>query len=242
MIFDSIFLDVTKSEPKCQKCDEGVAFLKAAKALYGLSEISYLALNVPLPRQSNRFLHCTYSESGIRQKSSALALGVERLKDLALLDPSPLEWGKNERLRIELQLRTEASDCVAAERQAVSFPLPTLYGETAVLALVFAREPADVVRKIYAAIAECRILANYFHSHILRLNGSDTSESMLISARELDCLKWTAAGKTAWEASKILGISERTVRFHLNAAREKLNCATTTHAVAKAVASQLITI
>ena len=39
-----------------------------------------------------------------------------------------------------------------------------------------------------------------------------------MSARELDCLKWTAAGKTAWEASVILGISEQTVRFHLNTA------------------------
>jgi DNA-binding CsgD family transcriptional regulator len=42
-------------------------------------------------------------------------------------------------------------------------------------------------------------------------------------------------GKTAWEASVILGISERTVRSHLNAAREKLDCTTTAQAVAKAV-------
>jgi DNA-binding CsgD family transcriptional regulator len=61
-----------------------------------------------------------------------------------------------------------------------------------------------------------------------------------VSARELDCLKWTAAGKTALEASIILGISERTVRFHLNAAREKLGCVTTTQAVAKAIVNQLI--
>jgi DNA-binding CsgD family transcriptional regulator len=89
---------------------------------------------------------------------------------------------------------------------------------------------------------EARILANYFHCHILRLNGVDSERGLLVSARELDCLKWTAAGKTAWEASVILGISERTVRFHLNAVREKLNCATTTQAVAKAIANQLIEI
>jgi DNA-binding CsgD family transcriptional regulator len=49
-----------------------------------------------------------------------------------------------------------------------------------------------------------------------------------------------AAGKTAWEVRTILGISERTVRFHLNAAREKLQSTTTTQAVAKAVSQQLI--
>ena len=60
----------------------------------------------------------------------------------------------------------------------------------------------------------------------------------LLSAAE--AAKWIAEGKTAWEAGVILGISERTVRFHLNAAREKLDCLTTTQAVAKAVAQQLI--
>ena len=62
------------------------------------------------------------------------------------------------------------------------------------------------------------MLANYFHSHVLRINGHNSEHGILMSARELDCLKWTAAGKTAWEASVILGISERTVRFHLNTA------------------------
>jgi DNA-binding CsgD family transcriptional regulator len=89
-------------------------------------------------------------------------------------------------------------------------------------------------------LRECRILGNYFHGHVLRMNGYDSDQEILISARELDCLKWTAAGKTALEASIILGISERTVRFHLNAAREKLNCVTTTQAVAKAIVNQLI--
>ena len=91
-------------------------------------------------------------------------------------------------------------------------------------------------------LREFRILANYFHGHVLRMNGYDSNREILISARELDCLKWTAAGKTASEASIILGISERTVRFHLNAAREKLDCVTTTQAVARAIANQLIEI
>ena len=72
-----------------------------------------------------------------------------------------------------------------------------------------------------------------------RLRGRGNEKAFIVSAREIDCLKWMAAGKTAWEVSTILGISERTVRFHLNAAREKLQCTTTTQAVAKAVSQQL---
>jgi DNA-binding CsgD family transcriptional regulator len=127
-------------------------------------------------------------------------------------------------------------------RCTLTFPLRQRHGETAVFAVSVEMKPAEWQEQKRMLVSECRILANYFHGHILRINGHNSENDILMSARELDCLKWTAAGKTAWEASVILGISERTVRFHLNAAREKLNCATTTQAVAKAIVNQLIDI
>ena len=39
-------------------------------------------------------------------------------------------------------------------------------------------------------------------------------DELKLSPRELECLKWAAAGKTAWETSIILDISEGTVKFH----------------------------
>jgi DNA-binding CsgD family transcriptional regulator len=74
-------------------------------------------------------------------------------------------------------------------------------------------------------------------------NGIDWQEKKAEITREIGSS--TASNgprreKTVWEASVILGISERTVRFHLNAAREKLDCATTTQAVAKAITQHLI--
>ncbi|MBX2881042.1 MAG: LuxR C-terminal-related transcriptional regulator, partial [Granulosicoccus sp.] len=35
-----------------------------------------------------------------------------------------------------------------------------------------------------------------------------------LSAREAECLTWTAKGKTSWEIAVILGIAESTVSFH----------------------------
>jgi DNA-binding CsgD family transcriptional regulator len=54
-----------------------------------------------------------------------------------------------------------------------------------------------------------------------------------LSAREAECLRWVADGKTDSEAGKILGISPRTVRFHINNAKDKLGVATRIQAVAK---------
>jgi len=55
-----------------------------------------------------------------------------------------------------------------------------------------------------------------------------------LSAREKEVLKWVAFGKTGWETSVIMNISERTVKFHMNNIMKKLNVATRTHAVAVA--------
>ena len=52
--------------------------------------------------------------------------------------------------------------------------------------------------------------------------------------------RWTMEGKTAWELSRILGISEQTVVRHLNNATHKLNCVNKHHAVVKALRLGLI--
>jgi len=44
-----------------------------------------------------------------------------------------------------------------------------------------------------------------------------------LSGRELQCLEWVSLGKTSWETATILGLSERTVNFHLRNACRKLN-------------------
>ncbi|MGX9181982.1 helix-turn-helix domain-containing protein [Mesorhizobium sp. BHbdii] len=60
-----------------------------------------------------------------------------------------------------------------------------------------------------------------------------------LSPRERECLEWVSEGKTAWECAMILGLSEHTVRCYLESARYKLQATGNTHAVAKAIKSDL---
>jgi DNA-binding CsgD family transcriptional regulator len=60
-----------------------------------------------------------------------------------------------------------------------------------------------------------------------------------LSAREIECLRWVAAGKTDWEIGTILSISATTVKFHVNSARAKLGARTRAQAVARLVLSGL---
>ncbi len=61
-----------------------------------------------------------------------------------------------------------------------------------------------------------------------------------LTTREKECLRWAAEGKTSWEMSVILSISERTACFHLDNAKKKLNSVTRTGAVSKALLHSLL--
>jgi DNA-binding response OmpR family regulator len=58
--------------------------------------------------------------------------------------------------------------------------------------------------------------------------------------REVETLTWAARGKTFAEIGTILGLSKRTVEFHLENARRKLGVATRTQALIKAASGHLI--
>ena len=61
-----------------------------------------------------------------------------------------------------------------------------------------------------------------------------------LTDRERDCLALVADGKTDWEISVILGVSEATARFHVDNGRRKLGAVSRAQAVARLVNQRLI--
>ncbi len=64
---------------------------------------------------------------------------------------------------------------------------------------------------------------------------SGTHAGGTLSPREREVLKWMMQGKSTWDISKIIHISERTVYFHAKNIKQKLNASSRTHAVAIAL-------
>ena len=71
------------------------------------------------------------------------------------------------------------------------------------------------------------LIANVSSPFVNRVKG--------LSARELMVLEWMKHGKTNWEISRIIGVSERTVRFHIESIFTKLDVGSRTQAVACAI-------
>lgn len=85
------------------------------------------------------------------------------------------------------------------------------------------------------------LMASRLHARIQALTGASPKPPVL-SAREAECLGWSARGKTAWEIASILAVSESAVKKHLIAASAKLNAQTGAHAVAIALSRGLISL
>ncbi|WP_245318535.1 helix-turn-helix transcriptional regulator [Bradyrhizobium sp. DOA1] len=70
---------------------------------------------------------------------------------------------------------------------------------------------------------------------------SDVDERVLVlSEREVECLRWVENGKSSWAIGVILNVSYNTVNFHIKNAMRKLDASTRTQAVVKARRLDLI--
>ena len=61
-----------------------------------------------------------------------------------------------------------------------------------------------------------------------------------LNDREVEVLTWAARGKTSAEIAQIVGLTKRTIDFHIDNARAKLGASTRTEAVIKAATGRLI--
>jgi DNA-binding CsgD family transcriptional regulator len=96
--------------------------------------------------------------------------------------------------------------------------------------------------ELQRVVADLQLFAVHAQEAAMRLLVPPTlqPERPALTPRELEALRWTMEGKTAWELGAILGISERTAVLHVNNAMHKLQCVNKHQAVLKALRLGLI--
>lgn len=130
-------------------------------------------------------------------------------------------FGYRTGIAIALHLPRGLHFCIGVDRDG---PLPT--------------DTAEVTRMT----ADLHLFAVFAHETAFRvmLPRPPQSEMPSLTPRELEGLRWTMEGKTAWELGRILGISEQTAVKHVNSAAHKLGCVSKHQAVLKALRLGLI--
>jgi LuxR family quorum-sensing system transcriptional regulator SolR len=89
--------------------------------------------------------------------------------------------------------------------------------------LTLAREKTQISPRELSAIGpHLTWLASMFHARFSNLTLSER-EDFQLSSREIEILRWSAIGKTATEVAIIIGITTRTVNYHVANILSKMN-------------------
>ena len=121
--------------------------------------------------------------------------------------------------------------------RGISVPIYGVSGEYGMVTFVADRGAPPQALDDTGLLRDCTLVANHFHMTLRQRIGSDPAqiETLKLTARELEVMKWAAAGKTREEIADILKVTPHTVKFHLYNTHAKLDVFSTPHAIAKLV-------
>lgn len=160
-----------------------------------------------------------------------------------------IQWsdivGSEDLTRKQSKLLGEALDAGLAG--GLTFPILTELGESVAISVVPDQGVPDA-KKFSASLPTVHILAQCFHQKArkvllgLSMKEGASRRKALLSPREVEVLTWIAKGKTAWETAQILNISQKSVDFYTDAAKNKLHAMNRTHAVVKGIIMGLVSL
>ncbi|MGI0119128.1 autoinducer binding domain-containing protein [Zooshikella sp. RANM57] len=126
----------------------------------------------------------------------------------------------------------------AGLKDGITIPVHGLRRGVAFLSTAFHRTIS--IEKEIRNIANIQWITPFIYEAVNRIELSNSQNKTVLSKREKECLAWASSGKTSWEISQILGVSERTVNFHLTNATQKTNSSNRIQAIARSIIHGII--
>jgi DNA-binding CsgD family transcriptional regulator len=210
----------------------------------GYSQFSYVGLDIDLVRE-NKLLQVEPEMIHMTNRPDWGRRYVD--EDYSKCDPVvrecfgsrlPIRWTEafmaHGRTREEATMMEDAWE--NGIRRGYTLPIHGPGGELGLLMLSSAETDSEFERLTDEFEYDLQIIAHHFHDAVQRTiqKKAEVPPPIPLTSREVEILKWTADGKTAWEIGQIVNISERTVNFHLRNIMTKFGVHNKTHAAAKA--------
>jgi len=219
-----------------QSKDEG-RFLSKLADKFGFSNVTYFFLSNKTVTGSPGKLITTYAKDW---QDHYFTMNYDEIDPLILTSMKSflsVDWSLIPKLKKSTKrFFGEAMDFGISE-QGVTIPIRGPSGETALISLNSGMSQSDWVSHLKYQISDMTYFAFLLHKEVLA-SMAQPLENRCVSLRsqEKAVLTWAALGKTCWETAVILDLSVRTVEFYISNAMTKLNAATKTQAVSKAIA------
>ncbi|WP_339863267.1 LuxR family transcriptional regulator [Paremcibacter congregatus] len=129
----------------------------------------------------------------------------------------------------QTKILNEASEIGLGEGFTV--PIHTAEGFPASCSVVF--EPGSVDPRALNCI---HLMACFFYEAAMKLKvTTPLQKKPILTPRQRECLEFVAQGKSDWAISRIIGVSESTVHFHVQQTMKRLKVSTRTQAIVHAL-------
>lgn len=182
------------------------------------------------------FLRSNYSSQWLNIYDRTHLLNIDPTISHCATHSTPLIWepaifsGKK-----QAEMYEEASSY--GLRSGITLPFHGAKGELGILCFVSDAKPnKQFYRETSHYLPYFSMLRDFAFEASLRFAKLDVSEpTPSLTHRELECLKWCAAGKSTWDIAQILACSEAVVNFHFGNLRRKFNANSRRQVVIKAI-------
>lgn len=188
------------------------------------------------------FQHSNYAEDWLNKYTADQLHHVDPTFSHCLNKSTPLIWspaifsGRRQK-----EMYEEASGY--GVRSGVTLPIHGARGELGIVCFVSDTKPD---RRFHKDARNNLPELSYFRDFVMESSlkfmkpAGNAEKPISVTRRELECLKWCAAGKSSWEIGHILNCSEATVNFHFSNIRRKFNTVSRQQAVVSAIRLGLI--
>ncbi len=213
---------------------EVLHLMRQCAAQFGFG--NFMIVRFPLgenQRFAERLVLSSWPADLVRRYDHAACFGTSPLVEQLRQTKLPVFAGTEGLMQVENAEKADISWNGLDNTFAVH--LHTTYGESFIVTLSGGRDAPDQreTADIYLALVklfEC----------LERTFEAGASARDKLSAREIECLRWAAAGKSSDEIAIILGISAYTVSSYFKTATRKLDAVNRMQAIARAMRLKLI--
>ena len=184
------------------------------------------------------YVRLTYPSTWIKRYLEKGYVDVDPVLREGFFRVLPFDWSELSVTRPEeLALMMDALAHGIGPR-GLSVPVRSKHGHRGLVSVSDARPEERWVEYRRTHLGDLIAIANRLHNRVVHeFYGEDRPR---VTPREIEVLRLKAAGKDSIDIATILSISPHTARDHLKSARFKLDCATSTQAISKAISLGLI--
>lgn len=208
--------------------------------LLGIDHIVYHSSRLGTSPSIEPYIQLTYPASWIKQYLQMGYVDVDPVLREGFLRTLPFQWSE-----LAISTPAEGRMLVDALKHGVgphgfSIPVRSKQGHRGLFSVSFSGSSEHWSRfhkENYRGLIE---VAHRIHKRVIAERFGDPG--VQLSAREVDCLFWTAQGKDTKDIAIILNISFHTARDYLKSAKYKLNSTSAAQAVTKAIDLGLLTL